>query len=177
MSAAVELLPGTWSIPLQRHSDLRGSFVKTYAAGAMAALGLSFDFREEFYSVSAKNVIRGMHFQIPPHDHDKIVYCPQGHVLDVLLDLRPGEHYGAVRSIVLTPEQPSVIYIPRGVAHGFKAIEDDTLMIYKTSSEHAPSHDGGILWDSFGFDWDCPSPIISQRDRNHPRFADYPTPF
>jgi dTDP-4-dehydrorhamnose 3,5-epimerase len=177
MNDAIELLPGAWHIPLRRFADPRGVFVKTHSASALARLGISFELREEYHSVSGKNVIRGMHFQHPPHEHDKLVYCPHGRALDVLLDLRPGERYGTARSLILSPEDPAVVFIPRGVAHGFKALEDGTLMVYKTSSEHAPSHDGGILWDSFGFDWDCPFPILSERDRNHPRLADFATPF
>lgn len=177
MNDAIELLPGAWHIPLSRLADLRGAFVKTHAASALARLGLAFDLREEFYSVSARNVIRGMHCQLPPYDHDKIVYCPQGRALDVLLDLRPGAHFTATRSVLLSPDEPAILFIPRGIAHGFKAVENGTLMIYKTSSEHTPSHDGGILWNSFGFDWACPAPVVSQRDQGHPCLADFKTPF
>jgi dTDP-4-dehydrorhamnose 3,5-epimerase/CDP-3, 6-dideoxy-D-glycero-D-glycero-4-hexulose-5-epimerase len=63
------------------------------------------------------------------------------------------------------------------VAHGFKALEDDTLVVYKTSSEHAPTHDAGVRWDSFGFDWDCAAPLTSERDCRHPALADFDSPF
>jgi dTDP-4-dehydrorhamnose 3,5-epimerase len=173
-----ELLPQTWHVRLRRFEDARGTFVKTFARSAFEAAAPGFELMEEFYSVSAKGVIRGMHFQLPPHDHVKLVYCPVGSVLDVLLDLRPGPGYGRVASAVLNQNEPSLIVVPKGVAHGFRALEDDTLMIYKTNTEHAPSHDAGIRWDSFGFDWGLAgAPIVSVRDESHPAFAGVTGPF
>lgn len=177
MQFAQELLPGTWLVRLKRHDDLRGSFVKTYAQSVFERAGQPFELREEFYSVSNKDVIRGMHFQLPPHVHDKVVYCPVGVVLDVLLDLRSGPTYGQSVSILLSEAEPALVFIPKGVAHGFRALQDGSLMVYKTSTEHAPSHDAGIRWDSFGFDWNLEAPIMSERDRRHPIFANFDTPF
>lgn len=177
MLQAVELLPGAYHVPLARLGDARGAFVKTHAVSALARLGIHFELREEFYSLSRRDVVRGMHLQLPPHDHDKIVYCPQGRALDVLLDLRKGEGYGRSRGVLLGAGEPALVFIPRGVAHGFKALEDDTLMVYKTSSEHAPTHDAGVRWDSFGFDWDCAAPLTSERDCRHPALADFDSPF
>jgi dTDP-4-dehydrorhamnose 3,5-epimerase len=178
MEFTEELLPGTWLVRLKRFDDLRGSFVKTYARSVYEALGQEFDFREEFYSVSNQNVIRGMHFQVPPHDHVKLVYCPVGAVLDVMLDLRPGDGYGKTASVFLAEESPSLIVIPKGIAHGFRSLKNGSLMVYKTSTEHAPSHDGGIRWDSFGFDWGLDAePVVSLRDAGHPELAQYTSPF
>ena len=168
-----EILPGAHLIKLRQFQDARGSFVKTYARSVFNEHGAEFEFCEEFYSVSAKNVIRGMHFQIPPYDHVKMVYCPIGAVLDVLVDLRPGRQSGHCASVVLDAAAPALLIIPKGVAHGFKALQDNTMMVYKTSTEHAPSHDRGIRWDSFGFDWDCTSPVISERDNRHPSLSEF----
>jgi dTDP-4-dehydrorhamnose 3,5-epimerase/CDP-3, 6-dideoxy-D-glycero-D-glycero-4-hexulose-5-epimerase len=178
-----ELLPGAWSVRLKRFEDARGSFVKTYARSAFdAALATSggepaFDWREEFYSLSNRDVVRGMHFQLPPHDHVKLVYCAAGAVLDVLLDLRAGPGYGRAASIRLDAEDPRLLVIPRGVAHGFLSLSDGSLMVYKTSTEHVPSHDAGVRFESFGFDWGCATPVLSERDRLHPAFADFVSPF
>lgn len=169
----VELLPDTWHFSLNKFEDQRGSFVKTFTRSMLAGHGLAAEFAEEFYSVSRKNVIRGMHFQLPPHDHEKLVYCAVGSVLDVLLDLRGGAHYGKTVSVVLSADVPGIVLIPKGVSHGFRALTDDSLMVYKTSTEHAPSHDAGIRWDSFGFDWQCAEPIISKRDLSHPAFEEF----
>lgn len=178
-----ELLPGAYVVHLNRFQDARGSFVKTYAKSvfdeALACVPSvgSFDFREEFYSTSAKNVIRGMHFQLPPHDHVKLVYCAVGVVIDVLLDLRQGPGYGKTASVQLDADAPSLVVIPKGIAHGFRSLTDGSLMVYKTSTEHAPTHDAGIRFDSFGFDWQCAQPILSARDAGHPAFADFHSPF
>lgn len=173
MSSPAPLLPGVRLVPLRRTDDTRGSFIKTYAPDVAAQiaseLGEDFQFVEEFYSVSKRNVVRGMHFQTPPHDHVKLVYCPVGAVLDVLLDLRRGPTRGRTMSVELRAADPALLVIPRGIAHGFKALHDDTVMVYKTSSAYAPAHDAGLRWDSFGFDWQLTAPpIVSARDAAHP---------
>lgn len=177
MQFSEELLPGAWLVKLKRHQDMRGSFVKTYARSFLDRHDARFDLREEFYSVSNKDVIRGMHFQRPPHDHVKMVYCPVGAVEDVLLDLRAGPSYGKVAKVRLSGGEPLLVFIPPGIAHGFHALVDGSLMIYKTSTEHAPEADDGIRWDSFGHDWEAGQPIISNRDRQHPALDDFITPF
>jgi dTDP-4-dehydrorhamnose 3,5-epimerase len=183
MNFIQQLLPDTWLVELKRIDDARGSFVKTYARSAFdAALGsigtaASFDFREEFYSASGKDVVRGMHFQLPPHDHVKLVYCAVGTVHDVLLDLRKGPGYGLSVSVQLDAKTPKLLVIPKGIAHGFISLCDGSLMIYKTSTEYAPTHDAGIRFDSFRHAWGCESPILSARDKAHPAFADFDSPF
>lgn len=177
MSEPRQLLPGCWLLPLKRFDDLRGSFVKTWTSSGLQQLGISSEFSEEFYSVSKRDVIRGMHFQLPPRDHVKAVFCAVGGVLDVLLDLRSGGGYGKVASVELHAEEPRFLVIASGVAHGFRSLTDDSLMIYKTSTEHAPSHDTGLKWDSFGFDWGCAHPVMSDRDQRHAEFSTWKTPF
>ena len=173
-----EILPGVLRFSLRGHEDRRGSFVKTYAASVYGALGVRVAFEEEFYSVSAKNVVRGMHFQKPPHDHMKMVYCPVGSARDVLLDLRTGPGYGRAVEILMTGNDPAVLLIPPGIAHGFLSLEDDTLMVYKTSTEYCASADAGIRWDSFGHDWrlSC-DPVTSDRDACLGAFCDFVSPF
>lgn len=170
-------LPGVKVIELKRFDDLRGSFVKTFSASVIEAAGIEIDMREEFYSVSGKHVLRGMHFQTPPHDHVKVVYCPVGAVLDVLLDLRAGAGYGRSASIQLDARTPKLLVIPSGIAHGFLSLSEGSVMVYKTSTEHAPTHDAGIRWDSFGFEWGIEQPVLSARDAAHPAFQDFFSPF
>jgi dTDP-4-dehydrorhamnose 3,5-epimerase/CDP-3, 6-dideoxy-D-glycero-D-glycero-4-hexulose-5-epimerase len=177
MKIVRELLRGAWLLELNHFKDLRGSFVKTFTRSFFDEHTIPFDFSEEFYSTSKKNVIRGMHFQMPPFHHEKLVYCAVGAVLDVLLDLRIGPDYGRTVSLELIADNPSLLYIPKGVAHGFYSLTEGSLMIYKTSMEHVPAHDAGIRWDSFGFDWKCASPILSERDLSHSSFHDFETPF
>lgn len=177
MQKIKEILPKTWLVSLSQLDDLRGFFVKTLSKSMLNDLDCDFELQEEYYSLSNKNVIRGMHFQVPPHDHVKIVNCLKGAVLDVLLDLRPGPSYGKSKSLILESSTPSVLIIPKGVAHGFKSLTDGSLLVYKTSSEYSPQHDAGILWNSFDFGWELSNPILSSRDISHPAFCNFQTPF
>lgn len=172
-----EILPGAWFVKLNPISDNRGAFVKTFAAGLYKEMGLETAINEEYYSISHKNVIRGMHFQVPPHDHAKLVYCPAGEVEDVLLDIRQGQNYGKSVSVCLSSESPALLWIPPGIAHGFKSRSDHTIMVYKTSTEYQPSADRGIRWDSFGHDWGAGDHIISDRDCTHPTLSEFVSPF
>ena len=142
------------------------------------AAGLEFEVREIYWSTSRKNVLRGMHFQLPPADHDKLVGCVAGRALDVALDLRRPGGVGALwHAETLDAAEPSALFIPRGVAHGFLALEEDTLLFYATSTVHSPEHDAGVRWDSFGFEWPCSTPILSPRDSQLPQLADFVSPF
>ncbi len=170
-------VPGLYLVRLKRIEDPRGCFVKTYAHSTYASAQIADDFREEFYSISEKDVIRGMHFQVPPHDHAKLVYCAVGAVEDVVLDLRLGANYGKFLSFRLSAETPCALIIPKGMAHGFRSLVDNSLMVYKTTSEHDAAHDRGIRWDSFGYDWSLSKPILSSRDCNHLKFEGLVSPF
>ena len=152
--------------------------MKTFNADFYAEQGLPTQWREEYYSYSKKGVIRGMHFQTPPHDHEKLVYCMQGSVLDVVLDLRSASPtFGDHCAFELDGSQGQGLMITKGIAHGFLAMTDDVLMLYKVTSVYSSDNDRGIRWDSFGFDWTVNEPIVSTRDRTHPTFADFVSPF
>ena len=177
MRLECELLSGCYLIECDAFADLRGTFVKTYHENLYRELGVSFTMREEYYSTSKKDVIRGMHFQSPPFDHEKIVSCIQGSVLDVLLDLRQGDGYGSTASVRLSGEDHHLIYIPKGIAHGFLSLDADSLMMYKTSAIHSPDSDFGIRWNSFDFNWGLANPILSLRDQQHVAFGAFRSPF
>lgn len=177
MESIAQPLPGVHVLRPKHFADERGVFVKTYHAGMFRDLAIDFTVAEEFYSVSKAGVVRGMHFQLPPHDHGKLVFCLTGRVLDVLVDLRRGENFGRTYSIELSAENRLQLFVPQGVAHGFLSQENDTLMLYKTSTVHAPSHDAGLRWDSFGFTWGVREPIVSKRDAALPAFREFVSPF
>ena len=119
-----------------------------------------------------------MHFQHPPHDHAKIVYCTSGKLLDVILDIRIGSPtYGKFDTLVLSGTNYKAAYLPVGVAHGFCVLEDDTTMIYLTSTMHAASSDDGIACDSFGMNWPVQNPIQSERDLAFQKFSNFESPF
>jgi dTDP-4-dehydrorhamnose 3,5-epimerase len=160
------------------HKDIRGSFVKTFQRGFFTALGLECDFVESYYTRSREDVIRGMHFQTPNQDHAKLVTVIQGTIIDVILDIRRlSPTYGQHVEIELSRENRRSIYIPRGCAHGFGTLSDTAIAYYMVTSEYAPTHDAGIHYASFGYCWPIANPIVSERDRAHPRLSDYTTPF
>ena len=171
-------LVGAYIIRPRVFADARGSFVKTFHAPLFADNGLRTDWREEFYSVSRRGVIRGLHFQTPPAQHAKLVTCVAGKVIDVAVDLRRGSPTeGRVCSVTLDDRDGLGLYLPSGVAHGFQSLSEQSTMLYKVTSVHAPHSDAGIAFDSIAFDWPITDPIVSDRDREHPALADYASPF
>jgi dTDP-4-dehydrorhamnose 3,5-epimerase len=158
-------------------SDERGSFTKCFEAAEFHDHGLSVKFAEEYFSFSKAGVLRGMHFQLPPLDHEKVVYCALGRVLDVVLDLRPNSAtYKQCLSIELSSKGGEGLYIPKGCAHGFWSLED-SIMVYKVGTPYSPEHDTGICWDSFGFNWPGDQPVLSSRDSMHICLEDFRSPF
>jgi dTDP-4-dehydrorhamnose 3,5-epimerase len=171
-------LPGCYKFNPKIIGDARGRFVKIFHEPSYAALGLETNFVEEYYSVSHKNVIRGLHFQVPPMDHVKMVYCLEGHALDVVLDLRLGSPtYGQFEMFELNAINSSSIYIPKGMAHGFCALSENTIMVYKVSSVYSPAHDAGVLWNSAEIPWPKDDVMLSARDQTFPPLDKFVSPF
>ena len=171
-------IKGCFEIQLNKISDLRGCFVKTFQAQEFESNNLKFKFDEEFYSVSKKNVLRGFHFQTPPMDCEKIVYCTSGSVLDIILDIRQGSlTYGKVISIELSALKANSIYMSSGIAHAFFVTSDSATMVYKTTKVYSAVHDFGILWNSVNFEWPIKSPILSERDKVFPKLSEFKSPF
>ena len=171
-------IPGLVVLTPNIFEDTRGIFVKTFHAGVFQELGLPFTPREEFYSCSRKDVLRGMHFQLPGAAHDKLVFPVAGSVLDVVLDLRkssPGFSTYYVKQ--LDAVRREMLFIPAGCAHGFLSLVDHSLMFYQTSTTHSPAHDAGVRWDSFGYRWPVANPIVSERDQRFPGLAGFASPF
>ena len=160
-------LEGVFEIENQIFKDHRGLFVKTFHSKIFADNDLEVNFKESFYSISKKNVLRGMHFQCPPHDHVKLVYVASGEIMDVAVDIRQqSPTFGNWYSTVLSSKNARSLYMGKGFAHGFLALSDLAIVVYLTSSVHSPESDSGIRWDSFGFEWGVEKPIISDRDAN-----------
>jgi dTDP-4-dehydrorhamnose 3,5-epimerase len=173
-----ELIPDTWHLKLFRQCDSRGAFTKTFHAREFHRLGIDFTPRESCYTSSARGVVRGMHFQLPPHAHQKLVHCCSGRVLDVLLDLRINSpSYGKTAAVELSSTEATLLCIPAGVAHGFAALGDENVLMYQTDEIYYPESDAGIRWDSFGFAWPVEHPVISARDQVHPALRDFDSPF
>ena len=127
---------------------------------------------------SKKDVIRGMHFQMPPNDHEKLVYVASGEIIDVVIDLRKKSNtYKEYITVKLTADNKKSIFIPKGLAHGFKSLKDDTITVYNVASEFKSKSDFGIKYNSFDFDWEILNPILSLRDRSLPNLDNFNSPF
>ncbi|QID17333.1 dTDP-4-keto-6-deoxy-D-glucose epimerase [Nitrogeniibacter mangrovi] len=171
-------LPGCVELRLPRSKDARGGFIKLFHQGAFAELGLETTLTEAFCTTSRRDVIRGLHFQRPPHAHAKLVVCLDGAVQDVALDLRRNAPtYGGHAVVELSAEAGNALYLPAGLAHGFCVRSDAATVLYLTGTVHAPESDAGIAWDSAGIAWATEAPILSERDRHHPVLADFDSPF
>jgi dTDP-4-dehydrorhamnose 3,5-epimerase len=158
--------------------DYRGEFVKTIHADTFNKFNMEYKYDESFFSISNENVIRGMHFQIPPYDHAKLVYVIKGEIIDVVLDLRiQSKTYGKYFFTCLNDTNRQGIYMGKGLAHGFLSLMPDTIVEYHTSTAHNPANETGIHFDSFGFDWKIKNPIVSERDLKFTSFHDFKSPF
>lgn len=176
-------IAGCYLIHGNQYKDDRGSFLKLLHAPTLKARGLEDSFVESYLTTSKKGVIRGMHFQIPPADHAKLVYCLVGQVRDGLVDLRRhSPTYRQSISLLLSSEINQWVYIPKGVAHGFATHSEQAQLLYMVSSVHEPKLDTGIRWDSVQIDWWAGSdytetPVVSERDRLFESLQDFNTPF
>jgi dTDP-4-dehydrorhamnose 3,5-epimerase len=171
-------IPGCYEIGFPVHADARGYFVKTFQHSVFSGSPLLTGFTETFYTVSGRDVIRGMHFQVPPADHAKFVYCVSGAVMDVALDVRLGSpSYGRHVVVELDADRHNGAYLDAGVAHGFCVRKAPAVLLYHMTAEYAPAFDRGIRWNSFGVAWPVASPVISARDENLPLLQDFETPF
>lgn len=156
-------------------ADDRGRFLETFSASKFREMtGADVDFVQDNESVSHARVVRGLHFQVAPHAQGKLVHTPRGAVLDICVDIRKesptyGQHY----KVQLDAENKHILWVPPGFAHGFVALENNTVFAYKcTAYYHQPS-ERTILWNDpeLGIDWNVVDPLISEKDRNGHRFA------
>jgi len=149
-------LTGCYELQPKVFDGARGRFVKIFHEQAFAVQGLETNFAEEYYSVSHKNVVRGLHFQLPLMNHVKMVYCVAGEVLDAVVDIRVGSPtYGQCALFELSAEKANSIYIPKGMAPGFCSRTEQAIMVYKVSTIYSSAHDAGVLWNSVGIA--CPT--------------------
>ncbi|WP_294876623.1 MULTISPECIES: dTDP-4-dehydrorhamnose 3,5-epimerase family protein [unclassified Sulfurospirillum] len=158
--------------------DSRGMFIKTFTDSFFQENGLVIDIKETYYSISHQDVIRGMHFQIPPHEHIKLIYVPCGSILDVVLDIRKNSPtYGHYFSTEISASNGKVLIVPKGLAHGFKSLENNTNVVYMQTTGYSQEHDCGIKYNSFNFDWKCTDPKMSERDNAFAPFDAFESPF
>ena len=171
-------LPGCFLVGLPEQRDRRGSFVKLFHEQSFREEELETHFPETYYSTSCRGVLRGLHFQLPPREHVKLVYCLDGLIFDAVVDLRRGSPtYGQFATFELSGREATMLYIPLGMAHGFYVQSDSAMVLYNVSTTYSPAHDAGILWNSAGIPWPSLSPILSARDDTFPALTDFNTPF
>lgn len=152
-------------------SDNRGEFVKTIHKDTFVDANLEYQFQESFYSISHKNVFRGMHYQLQPNDHVKLVTVIKGRIIDIALDLRSNStHFGKFFTIELSESNRKGLYLGSGFAHGFLSLKNDTIVEYHTSTVQNKYSEAGVRWDSFGFTLPTDQPIISDRDESFSPF-------
>lgn len=162
--------------------DARGYFFESFSARDFSEKVRAVDFVQDNESRSTCGVLRGLHFQRPPHAQSKLVRCVRGAVLDVAVDIRRGSPtYGRHVAVELTEDNHLQLFIPRGFAHGFAVLSAEAVFQYKCDDYYAPEADGGIsIRDaSLGIDWRIPEEriILSEKDTRHPLLRDFVSPF
>jgi dTDP-4-dehydrorhamnose 3,5-epimerase len=160
-------------------TDERGYFLESYNKKKLEHI-LNIDFVQDNESSSQKGVLRGLHFQKPPFSQAKLVRVICGSVLDVVVDLRQySETYGQYYKHILSAKNKHQLYIPKGFAHGFLVLEDDTIFSYKCSKYYNKESEVSLLWNdtTINIDWEIKNPIISEKDKNAQMFLDFVTPF
>jgi dTDP-4-dehydrorhamnose 3,5-epimerase len=167
----------------RRFGDDRGWFSETWNARASERLGLPTEFRQDNHSLSRPAwVLRGLHFQVPPHAQAKLVRCVRGRIWDVAVDLRAGSPtFAKWVGAELSAENASQLFIPVGFAHGFLTLEPDTEVEYKVTDFYSPECDGGLIWNDpdLAVTWPLAgaSPMLSAKDAVLPRLTDFQSPF
>ena len=156
--------------------DSRGYFMESFSCRKFMELtGIDVDFVQDNESKSSYGVLRGLHFQRPPHAQSKLVRVVSGRVLDVAVDLRAGSPtYGKHYALELSGENHLQMFIPKGFAHGFAVLSDEAVFQYKCDEYYAPQSEGGVAWDDpdLAIDWQIPLEDVrlSEKDRNNPEF-------
>lgn len=163
----IQIVPATFRDP-------RGWFFEFFKSSRMKSLAPGVDFLQDNISFSHKNVLRGLHLQLPPAAQAKLVMVVSGRVLDVVVDLRKGSpSFGKSYTLELSSLSKNMLFIPEGFAHGFSALEE-SLFFYKCSHEYDPRFESGIVWNDkdLAIDWQIPSPILSDKDTQLPTFRE-----
>lgn len=169
-------LEGVYVFDLEPHVDERGFFARAWCADELAELGL--DTRVAQCNIAYNEragTLRGLHFQLPPHEETKVVRCMRGAVYDVVVDLRRGSPtFRQWLAVELSEDNRKALYVPPGLAHGYQTLADASETFYLVSTPYAPGFEGGVRWDddAFGVAWpDVTERIMNDRDRSWPDFV------
>ena len=167
--------PGLFLVEIERRSDERGYFARTFCAREFSAAGLPHQFVQSSVSVnSRKGTVRGLHFQKAPSAEGKLVTCIRGRIFDVVVDIRPGSPtYRRWAWFDLSEEDKTLLYVPPGVAHGFQTLEDEAVVSYHMTDFYQSELSDGVRWDDpvFAIRWPLAATVISRKDRSLRDFA------
>ena len=178
----LESLPDVLLLQPRVHVDERGFFLERWNQHTFTDLGLP-AFVQDNHSRSPKGTLRGLHFQAPPHAQGKLVSVIHGRVFDVAVDLRSDSPTRARwAGVTLDGDQPTLLWVPPGFAHGFLVLSDTADVLYKVTTGYAPDSEGGVAWDDpdLAIDWPLEpgqAPTLSARDGRWPRLAEVQSPF
>ena len=169
-------IPGAVEVDLERHEDERGFFARVWDPDELLAAGLTPSLAQVSISRSTRaGTLRGMHFQVAPHEEAKLVRCVRGSIFDVVLDLRADSPtYLGWHGVRLDEGNGKALYIPKGCAHGFQTLSADSDVLYLISSAYVPEASSGVRWDdpTFGIEWPAaPERTIGERDRAWPDYV------
>ena len=156
-------------------TDDRGSFLEAYKTSDFAAAGIPGLFSQDNQSVSRRGVLRGLHFQKPPHAQAKLVQALAGDIFDIVVDMREGSpSFAKWLAVSLSADQPQLLYVPAGFAHGFQVLSGQAAVLYKTSTEYRPDAEAGIVWNDpdLAIPWPLQPPVLSPKDHQLPRLKD-----
>lgn len=168
-------LKGAYIIELEKLEDERGFFARSFCQREFQEHGLNTRIAQCNVSYNKKKgTLRGMHYQAKPFEEDKLVSCIRGTIYDVIIDLRPNSTtYGNWFASELRADSYKIIYIPKGFAHGFQTVDDDTIVYYQMSEFYVPEYAQGVRWDdpAFGIKWPYATPaIVSEKDSSYEDF-------
>ncbi len=168
-------VPGPVLIRPQIFGDDRGFFLELYKHTEFVFNGIQDHLVQDNFSRSGKGVLRGLHYQKAPKAQGKLITCISGEIYDVAVDIRKGSpDFGKWVAAELSSRNRNLLYVPPGFAHGFQVISDTAEVMYKCTDEYSPADDRGIIWNDpdIGVSWPLPDPLLSPKDRVHPRLRD-----
>lgn len=182
MEAIKTDIEGVYIIEPKVFKDQRGYFFESYNKLSLESLGIDYTFVQDNQSKSSYGVIRGLHFQKPPHAQTKLLRVVEGKIIDVAVDIRKGSPtYGKHVAVELSAENFKQLLIPAGFAHGFSVLSETAIVQYKCTDYYHPETEGGIMFNDsdIDIDWGIPldEAVVSDKDLKHPSFAEFNSPF
>ena len=166
-------ISGCYKLKPDIHKDNRGFFIKNFHSDFFIQNNLDDNFCEDYYSESCRGVLRGMHFQIPPHDHNKMVLCMSGKILDVVIDLnKKSNTFGKIYKFILV--DGDTLIVPNNFAHGYECLSNNSIVLYHLDNYRDVNSEKGIFFKdrSLNIKWFTKKPIVSMRDRMNKSFND-----